>query len=58
MLLLFTVRCLLSSLQAYSQLTFVKLGTRNLSEILSDRETIGEQMHHNLVRSLPSLSLI
>ena len=24
------------------------LGTRNLSEILSDREAIGDQMHHNL----------
>ena len=28
------------------------LGTRNLSEILSDREAIGDQMHHNLVSNI------
>jgi len=26
------------------------LGTRNLSEILSDRENIADSMHHSLVR--------
>ena len=38
------------SSSSQSQQRFVRniLGTRNLSEILSDRETIAESMHYNL----------